>query len=282
MSGADDAPSVELQAADGAFARIYLDGAHVTSWMPARSEINRLFVSRAAQYGPGRSIRGGIPVCFPQFGAFGPIGHHGFARLSRWTVVKEETVHGGARMVLRLTDSEASRETWPFAFRADLSVHVAAAALTVQLAVTNTDTKPISFTAALHPYFAVDHAYSATVSGLAGCRYRDALRDGDEFVEAANLLPIEGHIDRVYYATPDVIELRESSRILRVEKRGFSETVVWNPGAEGTRMREDFADGDETQMVCVEAAMVRPPVLLAPGQHWTGMQIMTAVQSRPD
>ncbi len=278
MSRASEAPSVELNALDGAFARVYLDGAHVTSWIPARSTIDRLFVSREAQYGPGCSIRGGIPVCFPQFGPFGPIGHHGFARLSRWTVVSQEAVAGGARVVLRLTDTEATRAAWPFAFRADLSVHVVAAALAVQLTVTNTDTKPISFTAALHPYFAVENAYATTVSGLAGCRYRDALHDGHEFDAAGDVLALDGHIDRVYYATSDVIELREPNRTLRIEKRGFPETVVWNPGAEGTRTRADFADGEELHMVCVEAAVVRPPVLLASGEQWSGTQTMTAVR----
>jgi glucose-6-phosphate 1-epimerase len=281
MSRADEAPSVELTAPDGAFARVYLDGAHVTSWIPAGSNVDRLFVSREAQYGPGCSIRGGIPVCFPQFGPFGPIGHHGFARLSRWSVVRQEAVDGGARLVLRLTDSEHSRDLWPFAFRADLSVHVAASTLTVQLTVTNTDLQPISFTAALHPYFAVENAYATQVCGLSGLRYRDGLRDGNEFDEAGDVLPIDGHIDRVYYATPDVIELREPDRTLRIEKRGFPDTVVWNPGAEGTRTRADFADGDEVHLVCVEAAVVRPPVLLASGEQWVGTQLMTAVRDTP-
>ena len=278
MSRAQSAPSVELTAPDGALARVYLDGAHVTSWIPARSTVDRLFVSREAQYGPGCSIRGGIPVCFPQFGAFGPVGQHGFARLSRWSVVGQEEVDGGPRLVLRLTDTASSRAVWPFAFQADLSVHVAAATLTVQLTVTNTDTQPISFTAALHPYFAVENAYATQVSGLSGCRYRDALLSGDECVEAGDLLSIEGPIDRVYYATPDVIEMREPDRTLRIEKRGFSETVVWNPGAEGTRTRADFADGEERHMVCVEAAVVRPPVLLSLGEQWVGTQLMTAVR----
>lgn len=278
MSTAQEAPSLELHAPDGAFARVYLDGAHVTSWIPARSNVDRLFVSREAQYGPGCSIRGGIPVCFPQFGAFGPIGQHGFARLSRWSVVRQEEIDGGARVVLRLTDTDATRAVWPFAFQADLSVHVAAATLTVQLTVTNTDTQPIGFTAALHPYFAVSNAYATTVHGLSGCRYRDALRNGDEFDESGDALPIEGHIDRVYYATPDVIEMREPHRTLRIEKGGFPETVVWNPGAEGTRTRADFADGEELHMVCVEAAVVRPPVRLASGEQWVGTQLMTAVR----
>jgi glucose-6-phosphate 1-epimerase len=95
------------------------------------------------------------------------------------------------------------------------------------------------------------------------------------------VLSIDGHIDRVYYATPDVIELREPDRTLRIEKRGFPDTVVWNPGAQGTRTRADFADGDEVRMVCVEAAVVRPPVLLASGEQWVGTQRMTAVRDTP-
>ena len=85
----------------------------------------------------------------------------------------------------------------------------------------------------------------------------------------------------MYYATPDVIELREPDRTLRIEKRGFPDTVVWNPGAEGTRTRADFADGDEVHLVCVEAAVVRPPVLLASGEQWVGTQLMTAVRDTP-
>ncbi len=274
---ATEAPSIELRAPDGAFARIHLDGAHVTSWLPAGATSDRLFVSTAAWYGPGCAIRGGIPVIFPQFGPFGDIRHHGFARLSRWSVVRQTEEAGGARALLRLTDSDDSRAQWPFAFNAELSVHVAGAVLTVELTVTNTDGQPFSFTAAFHPYFAVDNAYATKVTGLSGARYRDGVRGGDEFDEGGDVLAIEGHIDRVYYATADVIEVKEPHRTLRIEKRGFPETVVWNPGAEGTRSRADFADGEEVHMLCVEAAVVRPPVTLAPSEQWIGTQMMTAV-----
>lgn len=277
MSTASEAPFVELHAPDGAFARVYLDGGQVASWIPGGSRDDRLFVSRAAHYGPGRSIRGGIPICFPQFGPFGPIGHHGFARLSRWHVAQHDTDGASARLLLRLTDSEATRAQWPSAFAAELSVQVAGAVLTVALTVTNTGPQPFDFTAALHPYFAVAEAYVTHVEGLAGTRYRDALRGGTEFHETGDVLPIEGHIDRVYFGTGNVIVLREPHRALRLEQRGFSETVVWNPGVDGTRSRPDFADGDEHRMVCVEAAVVRPPVRLTPGAQWTGAQIVTAI-----
>jgi glucose-6-phosphate 1-epimerase len=36
-------------------------------------------MSKKAQYGQGKAIRGGVPVIFPQFGP-GKIQNHGFAR----------------------------------------------------------------------------------------------------------------------------------------------------------------------------------------------------------
>lgn len=272
---ANEAPFLTLGAPDGASARVYLDGAHVASWIPAGGD-EQLFVSARAFYGPGYAIRGGIPLCWPQFGKTGALQQHGFARLMRWTVVRETSDEHGARAVLRLTDSDATRALWPFAFNAELVVQVIARTLRVELTVTNTDVRPMEFTAAMHPYFRVRDAFAVDVLGLEGCRYRDALHGGAEFTESAAALRIPGPIDRVYVDTPSHIALREPHRTLRITKSGFPETVVWNPGAAGTSSREDFVPGDEQHMVCVEAAAVYPPVTVVPGDAWIGVQEMTA------
>ena len=274
-----DAPFLDLVAEDGARARVYLDGAQVSSWTPAGSTDDRLFVSANALAGAGRSIRGGIPVCFPQFGATGPLRQHGFARLLRWAVVREMQASDGARVVLELVDNDATRAEWPFQFHAELSVHVAAATLTVDFAVTNTDGQPFEFTAALHPYFRVRDAFATAVRGLAGTQYQDALRESALLEETHDLLAIDGPLDRVYASTSDLLEIVEPHRTLRIEKRGFPDTVVWNPGAAGTAARAYFVAGDEKHMLCVEAGAIMHPVRLAPGETWTGTQLMTAVGS---
>ncbi|HEX6371728.1 MAG TPA: hypothetical protein VF006_22595, partial [Longimicrobium sp.] len=59
-------PKLRLSHASGATAEVYLHGAHVASWVPAGGT-EALFVSRAATFAPGKAIRGGVPVIFPQF-----------------------------------------------------------------------------------------------------------------------------------------------------------------------------------------------------------------------
>lgn len=277
-----DAPALLISAADGARARVQLDGAQVTSWFPAGASDDRLFVSQRAEYGRGVSVRGGIPICFPQFGPFGPLPQHGFARNSRWTVADDSRA-GAGELRLGLTERdlpssrpEAERAAWPHPFSADLCVDVRGDALTVTLGVTNTGTAPFTFTAALHPYFAVRDAFATSVHGLAGLTYRDALLAGAERLAGSGTLGITEPLDRIYYGAPDILELREPHRTLRIEKSGFSDAVVWNPGSAGTSSRRDFAPGDEYHLLCVEAAQVRAPITLAPGARWNGMQRMIA------
>ena len=266
-------PSITLVADDGARADIALDGAHVVSWTPAGETENRLFVSTRSHYGPGTSIRGGIPVIFPQFGKFGELQQHGFARNRRWSVVDGASA-GGA--TLRLADDNDTRAMWPHRFKLTVDVQVAGDTLSIAMHVVNTDTAPFTFTAAFHPYFAMQNAFDAHVDGLAGCAYRDALRDGAIDTERDASLVITGALDRVYYEAPDALIVRDSTRTLHITKRGFPEAVVWNPGDAGTLGRDDFVPGDERHMLCVEAARIATPVMLAAGERWTGEQVIRA------
>jgi glucose-6-phosphate 1-epimerase len=277
-----EVPGLDVRAPDGAAARLLLDGAQVVSWLPAGEREDRLFVSARAEYGRGVSARGGIPICFPQFGPFGALPQHGFARNTRWRVRDQARIEQGeVRLLLTEQDVAAERPaseraTWPHAFAAELLVQVSGGSLAVTLVVSNTGEQPFTFTAAFHPYFAVRDAFAASVHGLSGLTYRDALLDGAECLEEASVLAITGPLDRIYHGAPDVIELRERHRTLRIEKSGFADAVVWNPGSAITASKRDFAPGDEHRMLCIEAATVRVPIGLAPGAQWSGTQRMIA------
>jgi len=200
--------------------------------------------------------------------------------VSAWTLLEIDESANAARAVLRLVDSDATRALWPHAFSAELTVVIGGASLEISLAVTNTaDAKDgaFSFTAALHPYFRTADAYRCEVEGLGGLAYRDSLRARAMFTEGSGSLAIREAVDRVYFDVPGPLLLREPSRGLRIERSGFPDVVVWNPGAAAVQQRADFHEGDETRFVCVEAAAIGHPVVLQPGDMWTGVQRITAV-----
>ncbi len=139
VPGAGGLPKVVLSSRDGARAEIYLHGAQLTSWIPAGSSADRLFLSARSRFSDGAAIRGGIPVSFPQFAAQGPLPNHGFARVMRWELARADIDDdGSACAVLRLGDSDATRQLWPHAFALELSVRLSGASLDVGLGVVNT------------------------------------------------------------------------------------------------------------------------------------------------
>ncbi len=137
-------------------------------------------------------IRGGIPVCWPQFNLRGPLPKHGFARTLPWTAEPQADDRRDTA-VLVLRDGAATRALWPHAFRARLTVTLAARSLRVALAIDNMGGEPWSFAAALHSYLRVDEATEARLEGLQGANRWDAVRD-DRHVEMAPALRLRQRI----------------------------------------------------------------------------------------
>ena len=277
VAGAGGLPKIALAAADGARAELYLHGAHVTSWIPAGEGEERLFLSSRSQYVPGVPIRGGVPVSFPQFASEGPLPKHGFARITSWQLIRAGRHDGdAASALLRLTDSDATRALWPHRFLAELTVTIAGRTLEVALVVNNNGEASFTFTGALHTYLRVADVREAAVRGLQHARYRDSVLDQDGLVEPARDLRIVGEIDRVYHAAPEDLQVREPARTMAARGIGFPDTVIWNPGERGGAALKDLEPGGFARMLCVEAAVVRSPVTLKPGERWSGMQTLTA------
>lgn len=259
---------LRLSHASGAAAEVYLHGAHVTSWAPAGGS-EALFLSRAATFAPGKAIRGGVPVVFPQFAGMGPLPKHGFARTETWERVDDGDRPGAVR--LRLRDSERTRAVWPHAFLAELAVEVGDDWLSMALTIQNTGEDAFELTAALHTYLRVGDVRRASIEGLRGLRYRAGKQ---ERVDEDRALTVGGEVDRVYLDTPPELRVRDpqNARDFLLHATGFADTVVWNPWEEATAALTDMEDDEYVEMLCVEAAQVGAPVRLDAGTRWTGAQ----------
>ncbi len=253
---------------------ICLQGAQVLSWVGLGQE--RLFLSPRAAHDGQSAIRGGIPVCFPQFNQRGPLVKHGFARLSHWQAdAASPSGEDGAQISLRLTDSEASRAVWPHAFEAVLTVELRPGALRVELAVHNRGRQDLSFTAALHGYLRVAQAEQASLHGLEGLSYWDAAAaQPDTHVTQQGCVSFGAETDRVYPRAAAALQLQGSGRpwLQLAQDASWSETVVWNPGPALCATLKDMEADSWQQMLCVEAAAIDAPVALGPDQRWKAAQ----------
>lgn len=263
-------PAIRWQGPGGATAIATLQGAHLVSWIPADGE-EKLFVSERSAFEPGKAIRGGIPLIFPQFADRGPLRQHGFARTASWTFAGASVAEEGHRATFRLESSAATRATWPKDFALELAATIGGNRLEVELRVLNRGEASFPFTAALHTYLRITDPARARLRGLRGIRFveRGATQVETEHRDA---ITPESPIDRVYFEAPPRTVLEDEGRVVTITQRGFTDTVVWNPGAEKSAAMADMAPDGWRRMFCIEAAAVEPPVVLRPGETWRGSQ----------
>jgi glucose-6-phosphate 1-epimerase len=271
---------VEMSLPGGDRAIVSLFGAQLLSWVTADG-IERIYLSPRARLDGSRAIRGGVPLCFPQFNqrALGPapLPKHGFARTQTWRVAALEEHSRWAETTLELTDSAETQAIWPHAFAARCIITLEPDNLKIAFEVLNTDALRWSFAFALHTYLQVDDIARCEVLGLQGLDYWDAVRHRDQptviTTQGERALRFRSETDRIYAKAKVPLLVRDGKGTLRVEHSpSLSDVVVWNPGAAVCATLDDMpVDGFEN-MLCVEAARINTPQVLEPGDSWRGSQ----------
>jgi glucose-6-phosphate 1-epimerase len=263
--------------AAGGEAHVYLHGAHVTHFQP-RGERPLLFLSKKSHFEggvPGKAIRGGIPVCFPWFGAKADDASapaHGFARQLPWQLdAADRNERGEVRVSLRLEPSEYTRRFFGHDFTATLAVTVGAR-LKLGLTVRNRGPAPMRIEEALHTYFAVGDARRVAIGGLEGVAYLDKTEGFARKAGASEPITLTKEMDRVYPDARGAVTIVDPvwGRRILVDKSGSATTVVWNPWVEKAKAMADFGDDEWIDMVCVETVNSGDgAVTIAPGQTHT-------------
>jgi glucose-6-phosphate 1-epimerase len=266
---------------DHASASIALYGAQILSWT-LRNAQPVIWMSKAAKYVPGKSLRGGVPICWPWFGPH-PTNlacpAHGVARTALWDLVETRSLPNGAtRLVLSLKQPN-STPCWVHPTTVEYRVDVGAA-LEIELVSANRGPSMVTIGQALHTYFSVGNIRQICIRGLEDCIYVDKI-DGDARKKQMGAIVVSAETDRIYLgANADcIIEDPVMRRRIRIEKSGSRSFVVWNPWIDKSAKLGDMGEDGYLNMICVETTNADEDVIaLAPGQEyrlWTRYQVET-------
>ena len=267
IEGKGDFPFIRVRNRS-ATALISLYGGQVLSYQPANEDADMLFLSQKAYYDEGKAIRGGIPVCWPWFGADSSglqQPNHGFVRNSLWTVLETEAATDlETKVKLGLIADNKNEILWQHAFALELEISVGNC-LTLELITHNTGNEMFSITQAFHTYFQVGDIKQVKVVGLENTRYFDKLDAGMQKAQIG-AVTVSEEVDRIYTGVKNELIIDDSAfdRRIRISSTGSNTAVVWNPWLATSATMADLEDEDYQRFLCVEAGNVGNDVVEIP------------------
>ena len=242
-----------------AVAKIALQGGHVVWWRPKSSAQDVLWLSSNARYEKGRSIRGGVPICWPWFGQHptdGTFCNHGFARVIPWRHAKSIQLKNGAtKIILKMLPTKEATKQLTYNYELELTI-VVGETLYLNLKTTNLSDNPFTISEGYHTYFYVSDIENIKITGLENTVYTDKFDNFNRSIQKSSIR-FDGAFDRVYSNTSNdcYIEDEKFNRVITVKKSNSNSTVVWTPWEEIAKNMGDMGSKDEwRRMVCVETA----------------------------
>jgi len=214
----------------------------------------------------GQAIRGGIPLCWPWFGAHPSEPHavaHGPARLTQWKV--DACSNTEYSLAMELTPNEDLSTT----LRPRLIIRADAEKLEIELHTENISSDVISLSQAIHSYFLVSDLDNISIDGVGTCESFNKL--SNNFEPAASSSATTTLVNKATDATfhhEGAVLLNDSGSqtTMQLEKHHSLSTVVWNPG--DTNLPADIPRDEQAKFICIEAANTESfdPVSLEPGE----------------
>lgn len=250
-------------------AKVSLYGGQVLSWQP-HGEKEVFWLSKRSAFGQGKAIRGGIPLCWPWFGAHpnddaNKAGNHGFAREQLWQLENIDINAQGVEVRL-VWQGEGMNDLWPFACQLKQSLFFGYS-FKQSLQMTNLSTSDAYYSVALHSYFSVSSPKNIKIAALELASFNDKLTG--QLCTAQTLKNGVGPVDRIYHSN-SVMNIVDSGhqRTIKLKARNIKQWVFWNPGVELANAMVDIHASGEQEFVCLEAANTQRQLLPA-GQSAT-------------
>ncbi|SHL37839.1 D-hexose-6-phosphate mutarotase [Phytopseudomonas punonensis] len=257
-------------------------GAQILRYKPTKGE-PLIWLSEEAAYETGKSVRGGVPVCWPWFGDLqrnpdairatytrpDQAPAHGLVRDQAWQLIGLNTEEDGVTLSFAFDTAAQPIAEWPHAAELQLDIHLGER-LKLILTTRNLGDNELPISQALHTYFAVSDIRKVQIEGLDACRYVDTLQDWKK-VRQKGPVTFSGETDRIYLDTPQQLSIVDPlwKRRIVMRSEGSASAVVWNPWIAKAKRLSQFADDAWQGMLCIEHANVLDDsLILAPGAEY--------------
>ncbi|MGF6164421.1 glucose-6-phosphate 1-epimerase [Pseudomonas sp. 2725] len=263
-------------------------GAHILSYQLA-GQPPLIWLNDEAVFKTGKSIRAGVPVCWPWFGVFDrnpqsvqamrvsneAPSAHGFVRAMDWELGGIEAEGESLKVEFLLPYPDGGFPGWPHQVDLTLSIRLDEQ-LHIHLTSHNRGAETVSISQALHSYFAVSDVREVHVEGVGGLKYIETL-DNWKTVTQSGDLRFTGETDRIYLDAPPLLSIVDPAWERRIEltSTGSRTAVIWNPWIDRAAAFSDIADDGWQRMLCIETANVMDDVVnLKPGaSHTLGVSV---------
>lgn len=262
-------PSVSLKVNDEGFEFVVIEhqqlnaiftlhGGHLIHFQPVNT-MPIIWLSKTAVFDDKKAIRGGVPICWPWFGAAAPelgdnLPAHGFARTSKWSIGEIIESDSGVELELTLKSTEETLKLWPYAFELTLKATLNKQ-LKLELITENRGDAPFTYRSALHTYFNISSPEAITVSGLNEQFYNSGNKGKLETGDQTRL--IDQAIDSIYKKSDSAILLNDKQfqRTLSISNTGNDSEVLWTPWIAGAKAFSDMPDSGYQTMLCIESTI---------------------------
>lgn len=248
-------------------------GAQLLSFVPVvggASQQDILWCTDETLFREDKPIRGGIPICWPWFGAHSSdpkMPSHGFARMLDWQLVSSERLPECQRLTFELSDSDETRALWPHAFTSRVVMELGTSCKVTLLV--NTEGEWIG---ALHTYLRCEDSAKVRIRGL-GSVYQDNLNASDSTTAQATasnfgnnlayseaVVSVNSTTERMYVAPEPTTKIAISdTRHLTLTHQGNSDIMLWTPWNNARTSPADMRPEAYKSMLCVETSRIQYP-----------------------
>jgi glucose-6-phosphate 1-epimerase len=255
----DDLISADITNAH-ASASICLQGAQILTWQPVAVAEPVIWLSKDALFVKNKSIRGGVPVCWPWFGAHATndaLPAHGFARTQPWQVKGSRLMNDGStELSLTMPIKAAAQKMWSHSAQLDMLINVGET-LKIALITRNLGETAFNVSEALHTYFEVSDVAQVQIAGLDSVHFHDKAAGWTQGDQAGSIA-FKSEVDRVYVNSAQACSIVDAGykRRIHINKLGSQSTIVWNPAAARAAQMGDLGNKGWKRFVCVESGNV--------------------------